>query len=103
VVQYIHFAVTWPCHDNSHIYTAVTKTCCNPHTIMPTVKSVSHMVMPPTDLHSRSARLQVAGFPKVMGVLTHLDTFKDPKQLKKAKKALKQRFWTEVYDGAKVR
>lgn len=45
---------------------------------------------------------QVAGFPKVMGVLTHLDSYKDPKQLKKTKKALKQRFWTEVYDGAKV-
>jgi len=46
---------------------------------------------------------QVAGFPKVMGVLTHLDGFTDPKKLKKTKKALKQRFWTEVYDGAKVR
>lgn len=45
---------------------------------------------------------KVAGFPKVMGVLTHLDSYKDPKQLKKTKKALKQRFWTEVYDGAKV-
>jgi hypothetical protein len=38
-----------------------------------------------------------------MGVLTHLDGFTDPKKLKKTKKALKQRFWTEVYDGAKVR
>ena len=40
--------------------------------------------------------LQAHGFPKVMGVLTHLDTFKNQKALKKIKKALKQRFWTEV-------
>jgi ribosome biogenesis protein BMS1 len=46
--------------------------------------------------------LQVHGFPKVMGVLTHLDAFSDAKKLKKAKKALKARFWAEVYDGAKL-
>eukprot|EP01027_Heterolobosea_sp_BB2_P016217 GEZU01023108.1.p1 GENE.GEZU01023108.1~~GEZU01023108.1.p1 ORF type:complete len:1007 (+),score=359.54 GEZU01023108.1:341-3361(+) len=46
--------------------------------------------------------LQVHGFPKVMGVLTHLDKFKDNKQLKKLKKRIKHRFWTEIYDGAKV-
>lgn len=46
--------------------------------------------------------LQVHGFPKVMGVLTHLDGFKDASKLKKAKKALKARFWAEVYDGAKL-
>lgn len=40
--------------------------------------------------------LQAHGFPKVMGVLTHLDVFKNQKALKKIKKALKQRFWTEV-------
>ena len=40
--------------------------------------------------------LQAHGFPKVMGVLTHLDMFKNQKALKKIKKALKQRFWTEV-------
>ena len=40
--------------------------------------------------------LQAHGFPKVMGVLTHLDVFKNQKTLKKIKKALKQRFWTEV-------
>jgi ribosome biogenesis protein BMS1 len=33
--------------------------------------------------------LQVHGFPKVMGVLTHLDSFKKQAQLKKTKKALK--------------
>lgn len=35
--------------------------------------------------------LQVHGFPKVMGVLTHLDSFKKQAQLKKTKKALKVR------------
>lgn len=40
---------------------------------------------------------QVHGFPKIMGVLTHLDTIKNNKQLKKTKKRLKHRFWTEVY------
>lgn len=40
---------------------------------------------------------QVHGFPKIMGILTHLDTFKNNKQLKKTKKKLKHRFWTEVY------
>lgn len=42
---------------------------------------------------------QVHGFPKVMGVLTHLDGFKDQKKLKKTKKALKHRFWAEIYQG----
>ncbi|NXL34949.1 BMS1 protein, partial [Glaucidium brasilianum] len=45
---------------------------------------------------------QVHGFPKIMGVLTHMDTFKNNKQLKKTKKKLKHRFWTEVYPGAKL-
>lgn len=40
---------------------------------------------------------QVHGFPKIMGVLTHLDSFKNNKQLRKVKKRLKHRFWTEVY------
>ena len=38
--------------------------------------------------------LQVHGFPKVMGVLTHLDQFHDAKKLKKQKKTLKARFWS---------
>lgn len=46
--------------------------------------------------------LQTHGFPKVMGVLTHLDKFKDSKRLRKTKKRLKQRFWTEIYQGAKL-
>uniref|UniRef100_H2YNI1 Uncharacterized protein n=1 Tax=Ciona savignyi TaxID=51511 RepID=H2YNI1_CIOSA len=45
---------------------------------------------------------QVHGFPKVMGILTHLDSFKQPKTLKKTKKNLKHRFWTELYQGAKL-
>ncbi|XP_019265838.1 PREDICTED: ribosome biogenesis protein BMS1 homolog isoform X2 [Nicotiana attenuata] len=46
--------------------------------------------------------MQNHGFPKVMGVLTHLDQFKDVKKLKKTKQRLKHRFWTEIYDGAKL-
>ncbi|KAM9462521.1 ribosome biogenesis protein BMS1 homolog isoform 2-T2 [Clarias gariepinus] len=45
---------------------------------------------------------QVHGFPRVMGVLTHLDSFKNTKSLNKTKKRLKHRFWTEVYQGAKL-
>jgi len=45
---------------------------------------------------------QVHGFPKIMGVLTHLDTFKNTKTLQRTKKNLKHRFWTEVYQGAKL-
>uniref|UniRef100_A0A2K6RL51 Bms1-type G domain-containing protein n=1 Tax=Rhinopithecus roxellana TaxID=61622 RepID=A0A2K6RL51_RHIRO len=39
---------------------------------------------------------QVHGFPKIMGVLTYLNSFKHNKQLKKTKKRLKHSFWTEV-------
>ena len=45
---------------------------------------------------------QVHGFPRVMGVLTHLDCIKNPKTLKRTKKVLKHRFWTEIYQGAKL-
>ncbi|XP_061665530.1 ribosome biogenesis protein BMS1 homolog isoform X2 [Syngnathoides biaculeatus] len=45
---------------------------------------------------------QVHGFPRIMGVLTHLDSFKNNKTLGKTKKNLKHRFWTEVYQGAKL-
>jgi ribosome biogenesis protein BMS1 len=47
-------------------------------------------------------QLQLHGFPKVIGVLTHLDKFRINKSLQKTKKALKQRFWTEIYKGAKM-
>ena len=40
---------------------------------------------------------QVYGFPRIMGVLTHLDTFKSVKQMRSTKKQLKHRFWTEIY------
>ncbi|CAL1169919.1 unnamed protein product [Cladocopium goreaui] len=46
--------------------------------------------------------LQVHGFPRVIGVLTHLDSFKENKQLRKVKKTMKHRFWAELYDGAKL-
>lgn len=46
--------------------------------------------------------LQSHGFPKVIGVLTHLDLVKKSKTLRATKKRLKQRFWTEIYDGAKL-
>ncbi|XP_076381090.1 ribosome biogenesis protein BMS1 homolog [Megalopta genalis] len=45
---------------------------------------------------------QVHGMPRIMGVLTHLDLIKNAKQLKRTKKTLKHRFWTEVYAGAKL-
>lgn len=45
---------------------------------------------------------QVHGMPKIMGVLTHLDVIRNAKTLKKRKKELKHRFWTEVYNGAKL-
>lgn len=40
---------------------------------------------------------QIHGFPKIIGVLTHLDLLKDNKGLRKTKKRLKNRFWMEVY------
>ncbi|KAH8824857.1 hypothetical protein DL96DRAFT_1611069 [Flagelloscypha sp. PMI_526] len=46
--------------------------------------------------------LQAHGFPKVLGVLTHLDLIKKPAALRATKKALKKRFWTEIYQGAKL-
>jgi ribosome biogenesis protein BMS1 len=46
--------------------------------------------------------LQTHGFPKVMGVFTHLDCFKTAKSIRHTKKLLKHRFWTEIYEGAKM-
>ncbi|XP_038061979.1 ribosome biogenesis protein BMS1 homolog isoform X2 [Patiria miniata] len=46
--------------------------------------------------------VQVHGFPRIMGVLTHLDLMKNNKALQKTKKRLKHRFWTEIYQGAKL-
>ncbi|KIK59346.1 hypothetical protein GYMLUDRAFT_227349 [Collybiopsis luxurians FD-317 M1] len=46
--------------------------------------------------------LQCHGFPKVIGILTHLDLIKKAATLRASKKALKKRFWTEIYQGAKL-
>ena len=42
------------------------------------------------------------GMPRVLGVATHLDLFKSQSTLRSSKKRLKHRFWTEVYQGAKL-
>lgn len=47
--------------------------------------------------------LSTSGMPgNVFGILTHLDLFKRPATLKQAKKRLKHRFWSELYQGAKL-
>ena len=45
---------------------------------------------------------QVHGMPRVMGVLTHLDLVPVGDKQKKIKTKLKHRFWTELYQGAKL-
>lgn len=45
---------------------------------------------------------QHQGMPRVLGVSTHLDLFKSQSTLRTSKKRLKHRFWTEVYQGAKL-
>ncbi|RSL49896.1 hypothetical protein CEP54_012217 [Fusarium duplospermum] len=45
--------------------------------------------------------LAATGMPgNVFGILTHLDLFRKPQALKDAKKRLKKRLWTELYQGA---
>lgn len=46
--------------------------------------------------------LKSHGFPNVMGVLTHLDFFKENKQLRKTKKKLKKRFMFECGEEYKL-
>ncbi|KAJ5899253.1 ribosome biogenesis protein (Bms1) [Penicillium taxi] len=47
--------------------------------------------------------LSTSGMPgNVFGILTHLDLFKKQSTLKMTKKRLKQRFWSELYQGAKL-
>jgi ribosome biogenesis protein BMS1 len=46
--------------------------------------------------------LQLHGFPKVCGLLTNLDKFRNIKTLQKTKKEIKHRFWTEIFKGAKL-
>ncbi|KAL1468829.1 hypothetical protein MTO96_041237 [Rhipicephalus appendiculatus] len=43
---------------------------------------------------------QVHGFPRIMGVLTHLDMIKNAKTLRHTKKQMKHRFWTEIYQAS---
>ncbi|EPS36620.1 hypothetical protein H072_9899 [Dactylellina haptotyla CBS 200.50] len=38
----------------------------------------------------------------IFGILTHLDLFRSPSTLQAAKKRLKHRFWSELYNGAKL-
>ncbi|KAG5474433.1 hypothetical protein LSCM1_03215 [Leishmania martiniquensis] len=45
---------------------------------------------------------QVHGFPKMFGVVSHLDSLKTGKAMKKRKKFLRHRFWHEVAAGAKL-
>jgi ribosome biogenesis protein BMS1 len=40
--------------------------------------------------------------PNIMGILTHLDYFRENKAMRKTKKKMKKRFWKEVHDGAKL-
>jgi len=43
------------------------------------------------------------GMPSnIFGILTHLDLFKSPTMLRATKKRLKHRFWSELYNGAKL-
>ncbi|KAI0478641.1 hypothetical protein GGR56DRAFT_331604 [Xylariaceae sp. FL0804] len=45
--------------------------------------------------------LSATGMPgNVFGILTHLDLFRKPQTLKDAKKRLKHRLWSELYQGA---
>ncbi|KAI0387555.1 DUF663-domain-containing protein [Hypomontagnella monticulosa] len=45
--------------------------------------------------------LAATGMPgNVFGILTHLDLFKKPQALREAKKRLKHRLWSELYQGA---
>ena len=47
--------------------------------------------------------LSSSGMPgNVFGILTHLDLFRRPSTLRDAKKRLKHRFWSELYQGAKL-
>lgn len=45
---------------------------------------------------------QIHGFPRVMGVLTHLDKYKKLKKKQSIVYHVKHRFWKEIYAGAKL-
>ena len=42
------------------------------------------------------------GMTRIFGILTHLDLIKKVSTVRAVKKRLKHRFWTEIYDGAKL-
>lgn len=42
------------------------------------------------------------GMPKLIGVMTHLDTFTSSETLKKTKHSLKHRWWSEIHAGVKL-
>lgn len=46
--------------------------------------------------------MRTHGFPKVMGILSHVDLIKKQATLRATKKRLKHRFWAEVYPGARL-
>ncbi|KJP89190.1 hypothetical protein AK88_01068 [Plasmodium fragile] len=46
--------------------------------------------------------LKTHGLPKVIGVVTHLDKFKDSKSIRKRKKKLSKRFTEEMAEGARI-
>ena len=46
--------------------------------------------------------LSCHGMTRIFGVLTHLDLIKKVSTVRAVKKRLKHRFWTEIYDGAKL-
>lgn len=46
--------------------------------------------------------LQSHGFPKIVGVVTHLDKFKSVEKAALAKRNIKKRFWKDVFPGAKL-
>lgn len=46
--------------------------------------------------------LSCHGMTRIFGILTHLDLIKKVSTVRAVKKRLKHRFWTEIYDGAKL-
>eukprot|EP00818_Percolomonas_sp_WS_P008861 CAMPEP_0117436418 /NCGR_PEP_ID=MMETSP0759-20121206/996_1 /TAXON_ID=63605 /ORGANISM="Percolomonas cosmopolitus, Strain WS" /LENGTH=1161 /DNA_ID=CAMNT_0005228015 /DNA_START=84 /DNA_END=3569 /DNA_ORIENTATION=+ len=46
--------------------------------------------------------LQVHGFPRIMGVMTHLDSFKNIEKMKTCRREIKKRFREEVSESAKL-
>ncbi|KAI3912441.1 hypothetical protein MKW92_042682 [Papaver armeniacum] len=46
--------------------------------------------------------LRVHGFPKIFGIFTHLDGFKDEIKVRETKERFQNNFWTEIAQGAKL-